>query len=292
MTIFLEEALKLVRLGYHVFQCLPRSKFPNKATAPNGCVSATGDEGKVRDWWSLENFPQCNIGLLCDNVLAIDVDNKDGKDGSGDFTKIIDRVGSIPNSPISLSGNGGYHLLFQRPNADLKGSNGLVWDGTKTGIDIQVGNQYIVVPPSIHPDTGQAYQWHVEPCAVAELPMLPNDWVEYVLPHRQPKNKLIVPEARQLIVPRSGSALSPLERCRLYLEKIPPCIAGQGGDKQLYATACAIFWDFGLSEAEGMTLLQEYNTRCLPPWPESRLTYKMNEAMKPDLHDIQNYPSV
>ena len=40
-----------------------------------------------------------------------------------------------------------------------------------------------------------------------------------------------------------------------------------------------------MSEAEGMTLLREYNTRCLPPWPESRLTYKMNEALKPDLHD-------
>ena len=125
----------------------------------------------------------------------------------------------------------------------------------------------------------------VQPCAVDELPVLPSDWIEYVLPHRQPKSKLIVPETKQLIVPRSGSALSPLDRCRLYLEKIPPCIAGQGGDKQLYATACAIFWDFALSEAEGMTLLHEYNTRCLPPWPESRLTYKMNEALKPDLHD-------
>ncbi|MCL2624473.1 MAG: bifunctional DNA primase/polymerase, partial [Planctomycetaceae bacterium] len=83
-----------------------------------------------------------------------------------------------------------------------------MWDGQKTGIDIQVGNQYIVVPPSIHPDTGQAYQWHVEPCAVNELPVLPSDWVEYVLPHRQPKKSLIVPETKQLIVPRSGSALS------------------------------------------------------------------------------------
>ena len=44
--------------------------------------------------------------------------------------------------PISLSGNGGYHLLFQRPAADIKGTKGLIWDGKKTGIDIQVGNQY------------------------------------------------------------------------------------------------------------------------------------------------------
>ncbi|MCL2120120.1 MAG: bifunctional DNA primase/polymerase [Planctomycetaceae bacterium] len=285
MSRFPEEALKLVRLGYHVFQCLPRSKFPNTETAPNGCVSASGDPEKVRDWWT--RFPHCNIGLLCDNVLVIDVDNKDGKDGSGDFATIMDRVGTVPDSPISLSGNGGYHLLFQRPDADIKGTNGLVWDGKKTGIDIQVGNQYIVVPPSIHPDTKEAYRWHVEPCAVTELPVLPNDWVEYVLPKRLQTSVGIrlqktldtrIPEARS---PKSEA----LHRCRLYLEKIPPCIAGQGGDTQLYATACAIFWDFGLSEDEGMTLLREYNMRCLPPWPESRLIYKMNEALKPDLHD-------
>jgi hypothetical protein len=76
MSLFLEEALKLVRLGYHVFQCLPRSKFPNVETAPNGCVSASGDLETVRDWWT--RFPLCNIGLHCDNVLVIDIDNKDG----------------------------------------------------------------------------------------------------------------------------------------------------------------------------------------------------------------------
>jgi hypothetical protein len=141
----------------------------------------------------------------------------------------------------------------------------------KTGIDIQVGNQYIVVPPSIHPDTKEAYQWHVEPCVAGGLPVLPNDWIKYVLPHRTPE--IIAPPTSTLVLPRSSDGMNVMERCRLYLEKIPPCIAGQGGDTQLYATACAVFWDFGLSETEGMTLLREYNTRCLPPWSENRLVY-------------------
>jgi hypothetical protein len=62
------------------------------------------------------------------------------------------------------------------------------------------------------------------------------------------------------------------------LEQVESCIAGQHGDAQLYKTACIIFWDFGLSETEGMMLLQEYNTRCQPPWNQSRLDYKMNEV--------------
>ena len=141
---------RLAETGKNCFRYTAVTKNHNQwhfaETAPNGCVSATDSEEKVREWWGSEKFSQCNIGLLCENVLVIDVDNRvvtlvapDSKDDNGDFARIIDRVGPLPNSPTSLSGNGGYHLLFQRPAADLKGTNGLVWDGQKTDIDIQVG---------------------------------------------------------------------------------------------------------------------------------------------------------
>ncbi len=275
MTLFLDEALRLVSLGYHVFQCVPQSKLPFAETAPEGCNSASGDPDVVRKWWM--KHPDCNIGLKCDNLLVIDVDNKKGKDGSKDFTRIMERVGPVPSGPISLSGNGGYHLLFQRPDADVKGSNAIKWDGKKTGIDIQVGSQYIVVPPSIHPENGKAYAWHVPICPVDRLPALPDAWIEHVLPRKTPK--LAVPEPPKLIVPRSVSGTTAVDRCRLYVEKIGPSIAGQGGDDQLFLAACVIFWDFALDEADGMPLFQEYNARCLPPWPDQRLTYKMNQAL-------------
>ena len=282
MTVFHEEALRLVSLGYHVFQCLPRSKFPNTETAPNGCVSASGDPKTISDWWT--RFPDCNVGIRCDNVLVIDLDNKNGKKGSGDFSRVVDRVGPVPEGPISLSGNGGYHLLFQRPDADIKGVNGLKWDGKKTGIDIQVGNQYIVAPPSIHPENGKSYKWHTDLCPVDKLPALPDAWIKYVLPHRKETADNRQQTAGSIVFPSTSrlqpSAYSPIERCRLYVDKVPPCIAGQDGDKQLFIAACIIFWDFGLSESEGMPLLQEYNARCLPPWPHYRLVYKMKEALK------------
>ncbi|MDR1384642.1 MAG: hypothetical protein LBJ67_12490 [Planctomycetaceae bacterium] len=41
MPQFAEAADRLVRLGYPIFQCQPRSKIPFEITAPNGCKSAT-----------------------------------------------------------------------------------------------------------------------------------------------------------------------------------------------------------------------------------------------------------
>ncbi len=282
MNVFLDEALRLASLGYHVFQCVPKSKLPFAETAPGGCNAATGDPATIVKWWTA--FPDCNIGLKCDNLLVIDVDNKNGRKGNADFSTVMDRLGPVQTGPVSQSGNYGYHLLFRRPDVDVKGSNGLTWDGVKTGIDIRVGNQYIVAPPSIHPDTGLAYQWKTPPCRVCELPALPDAWIEYFLPHRQRKPAAPQSPPGGRPIPPSGS-YNNIDRCRAYLDKVDPSIAGQGGDNQLFKAACVIFWDFGLSESDGMTLLNEFNARCRPPWPPSRLTYKMNEALKPENHD-------
>ncbi len=226
MSVFAQEAERLLLLGYHLFQCLPKSKDPFAGpggTAPNGCNSASGDLETIRRWWT--NHPDCNIGLKCDNLLVIDVDNKNGKNGNADFSKVMDRLGPVTTGPVSQSGNYGYHLFFRKPGVDIKSAKGVKWEGKKTGIDIQVGNQYIVMPPSIHPVTGLAYQWKSPPCSVDELPALPDAWIEHFLPHRTPKT-IIVPDKPKLILPPSCYGSSPVDRCREYLTRVDPCIAG------------------------------------------------------------------
>jgi hypothetical protein len=131
--------------------------------------------------------------------------------------------------------------------------------------------------------TTGVYSWKSPIVPVAELPAIPQRWIDEFLPKRQHtislqsksnnQNKNYVTGQQTY---REGTAYS---RCRAYLEQVEPCIAGQHGDAQLYKTACIIFWDFGLSETEGMALLQEYNTRCQPPWSQSRLDYKMDEVL-------------
>jgi hypothetical protein len=58
---FLDEAKHLAELGYAVFQCIPKTKFPFAKTAPHGCKSAITDLDKIEEWWT--QYPNCNIGI-------------------------------------------------------------------------------------------------------------------------------------------------------------------------------------------------------------------------------------
>jgi hypothetical protein len=76
---------------------------------------------------------------------------------------------------------------------------------------------------------------------------------------------------------QSGMTLQ--ERVTKYLERVPPCIARQHGDDQLYKVACAIANGFNLTEEQTLEFLRIYNQRCEPPWNESRLAYKAGQAV-------------
>ena len=71
------------------------------------------------------------------------------------------------------------------------------------------------------------------------------------------------------------------ERIRAYLDKIPPCIAGQGGDVHLYKVACVLFNGWALSEEETLVWLRVFNQRCQPPWDEYRLLTKREPRQTP-----------
>ncbi|MDR0392401.1 MAG: bifunctional DNA primase/polymerase [Planctomycetaceae bacterium] len=283
MTNFLKSAYELASLGYAVFQCAPQLKSPFYLTAPRGCNSATTDLIIVTKNWT--QHPNCNVGIKCENLLVLDIDCKENIDGVNDLRNVISSLGKLPDCPLVRTGSGGWHLFFARPEVDVIGTKHVVWQGKKTGIDIQVGNQYVVAPPSIHPN-GQIYSWQGLLCKVADLPKLSQRWIDDFLSLRKNNQNTIT----NLIVPTSSvpvpSTISTLqanhrtiERCRAYISEVEPCISGQGGDKQLFKVASIIFWDFGLSESEGMPILEEYNQRCMPTWNQSRLKYKMQSAL-------------
>jgi hypothetical protein len=74
-----------------------------------------------------------------------------------------------------------------------------------------------------------------------------------------------------------SAILSPLERARAYLAKIPSAISGAGGHDKTFTAACALV-RFGLSASEAWPLLLEYNARCSPPWNERELEHKLRDA--------------
>lgn len=71
-----------------------------------------------------------------------------------------------------------------------------------------------------------------------------------------------------------------LNRARAYLAKLPPSISGQGGHPALFKAAC---WAvrFGLSDADAMALLTEWNgTHCQPRWTDKQLAHKLRDARR------------
>ena len=73
--------------------------------------------------------------------------------------------------------------------------------------------------------------------------------------------------------------LTPMDRARLYLEKIPGAVSGQGGHNQTFAAARALVHGFALNESDALDLLtRDYNPRCFPPWSERELIHKVQSA--------------
>lgn len=78
----------------------------------------------------------------------------------------------------------------------------------------------------------------------------------------------------------SDSEVQVIARARAYLAKVPPSISGQGGHNAAMTAACVLVIGFGLSEADAMALMREWNAGCQPPWSERDLARKISEAMK------------
>ena len=72
---------------------------------------------------------------------------------------------------------------------------------------------------------------------------------------------------------------TPLDTAKAYLDKLPPAISGGGGHAATFAAAC---WSvrFGLSDADALASLLEYNRRCQPPWTENELVHKLRDARR------------
>ena len=109
-------------------------------------------------WWGT-TYPDANIGLVCgflSGVTVVDCDWK--KDASGVIQEAISTppanlAASLPPSMTSVTGTGGRHRFFQY--ADIKNST----KGVHEQMDIKSQGGYVVLPPSIHPDTGAPYAW-------------------------------------------------------------------------------------------------------------------------------------
>ena len=66
---------------------------------------------------------------------------------------------------------------------------------------------------------------------------------------------------------------------RTYLDGCKPATEGSGGDLQTFKVACRLATKFDLTKSETLMFLEEYNSRCDPPWDFHELEHKASRAM-------------
>ena len=256
----LQWALYLASRGFRVFPLRANTRRPAFSDYQH---HATTDPDPIRAWWSLcdDGSPaQYNVGVLANDMVVVDVDRKNGKNGYLPYAE----AGGHENTFVVYSPSGGAHYYFRY--ADSRNRTGLF--GRESGVDIKSHNGLVVGPGSTI--DGVPYVI-ANDAPMAELP------AGFAALMQQPPDKTfrVLPEGVDLDNPNH------LDMAVEYLKNSRPAIQGHAGDAGTYALACYIVRDLALSEETALDLMmRHWNDRCEPPWDQDELYAKVRNAAR------------
>lgn len=166
----LGDALDCAERGWRVVVAC--GKNPGALLGAGWQHQATTDRTTIQRWF--RRWPDANFGVVVgDSFIAFDIDPRTGADDALHGLEL--ELGPLPTTPSYLTGgpDGGWRLLFEHPGGALRCDIG--------GIEVKRGNQMIVMPGSIHPETGHQYTWdeHVDEVGLAALPQ---PWLDRLRP--------------------------------------------------------------------------------------------------------------
>ncbi len=251
-------ALRHAARGFAVFPLKPDSKLPAFRDWQGW---ATTDPRKIRRHW--ESNPDHNIGIYTHYLLALDVDNKNGKQGDHSLLKLELEGRASPATFTQTTPTGGRHYVFRAPHP-VSSSAGKIG----TGLDIRGSGGYVVAAGSTI--DGKPYTCNDAPLADAPAWLLERC--------QRPREKPATPAAA---VPEGINHKAATERVRHYLTcDALLAVEGQGGDHSTFAVA-ARCKDLGTPEADTLALmLEHWNPRCSPPWSPDDLAKKVANAYR------------
>lgn len=139
-----EAAVAYARLGMFVFPLRPRTKVP---LYTGGFKLATTDVGVVKRWW--QEHPDANIGLWpgASGLAVVDVDGDAGMASAR-------ALGLLEVETPIVTTSRGLHLYFRKPDGPPLGNL-----RPAPGLDVRSQSGYVLLPPSVHPQTRRAYEW-------------------------------------------------------------------------------------------------------------------------------------
>jgi hypothetical protein len=218
-----------------VFPC--RGKTP---LTPHGFHDASRDPAAIDAWWG--QWPEANIGSPAGlQWWALDVDPRAGGDAT--LFNLQQQHGRLPRTLLSHTGGGGNHYLW----ALLSGLAVINKAHLGDGLDVQAAGSYVILPNSLHPDTGNTYVWDLVD-GPEDLPPQPApDWLLALV--TQPAVQGIAPAA----LPAVDAPIPEGER-----------------DKTL-AHYGAMMAHAGLGADAIRAALGIMNQRCVPPLSEADL---------------------
>ena len=150
-------AVEYIKRGLAVFPLVERGKRP---ITQNGCKDATTDAAQVKAWW--QQWPNANIGIATGKassgitVIDLDIDEDKGIDGYHTLDDWQRENGRFPDTWMSITGRGGYHLYY-KDTVERRNRAGII-----DGVDVRGDGGYVVAPPSIH-SNGNRYEWEYSP---------------------------------------------------------------------------------------------------------------------------------
>jgi hypothetical protein len=229
-----------------------------KVPAVRNCRAFAATPVNVRFWCGTR---RCNVGLRTGESVYVVVDT--------DTPEAEDWVRThLPDTPmVALSGNGSTHRYFGAPpRKEVRKKQG--WKGIR-GLDIRGHGGYVVLPGSVHPETGRRYEWRSGILLPSGLPVFSPCWVY---------------ERQRAVRTAVADALDPagvLARGRRYVDALPVAKSGCGGHTTTFVAAMKIARLAGFDRDLAWRLLLYYNaTRCEPEWRAPELLHKLDEGLK------------
>jgi hypothetical protein len=170
-------ALRYAAAGMNVFPANAAKDPLVRWRKGDASQRATTDPATIEGWWARWPYADCGWALP-EDVLVVDVDRKDGRDGFADFKRLFGCDPRDRDMPMTTSPSGGLHL-FYRANKAYK--NVAMID--ETGLDTRSEGGLVLLPM---PNNGR--DW-LKPFIGAELLPAP-DWFDRVLrdaPYEAPR---------------------------------------------------------------------------------------------------------
>jgi len=146
-------AVELAINGWAIFPLKAGSRSKTPASV-HGVLDATSDLVQVIAWWSGPYRGRNIGGRVPKSLFVLDIDpRKEGCERG--LLELQEENGWLPDTLTMLSGrgDGGRHYYFKHPGGELSQAR------LPDGCDIKTSAGYCVLPPSIHPDSGQPYSW-------------------------------------------------------------------------------------------------------------------------------------